>query len=233
MSWKFLGVIVVIILIFVGGFALTGNKSSKNSSGSSASQLTEHIRGKGTTGVTLVEYGDYQCPFCGEYFPTVEQVLSEYGDRIKFQFRNFPLTGSHPNAFAAARTAEAAGLQNKFWEMNALLYQNQKQWDSVSDPTPIFNGYAQQLGLNLAKFKTDYNSEEVNNLINADAAEGNKLDVQGTPTFFLDGKQVQVNNTVQDFEKVINAEIAKKAGNGSAAAPANAGQTSQTPASAR
>lgn len=231
MSMKFLGVIVAVILIFVGGFLLTGKKSqAPGTGGSSGSTLTEHIKGKGTTGVTLVEYGDYQCPFCGEYFPTVDQIVNEYGDKIKFQFRNFPLTGVHQNAFAAARAAEAAALQNKFWEMNTMLYQNQKQWSNAGDPTPIFQLYAKQLGLNSTQFKADYASSKVNDLINADEAEGNKLNIQGTPTFFLDGKQIQINNTVGDFEKVINAEIAKKAGSSSATTPASDQATSQTPA---
>lgn len=230
MSIKFLGVIVAIILLFFGAFALS-NKS-QNSGKSNSGTLTQHIKGKGTTGVTLVEYGDYQCPFCGEYFPTVEQVVGFYGDKIKFQFRNFPLTGLHPNAFAAARAAEAAAMQNKFWQMNSLLYQNQDQWKGASNPLSIYTQYAQSLGLNVSEFKSDYASNKVNDLINADEAEGNKLGVNGTPTFFLDGKQVQINNNVSDFEKVINAEIAKKSGGSSAASPAGSQQTTQTPATA-
>ncbi|HUY85244.1 MAG TPA: thioredoxin domain-containing protein [Candidatus Dormibacteraeota bacterium] len=230
MSKQFLGVILIIIVVLVGIFALTGNKLSQTSSnGSSTGTLTQHVEGQGTTGVTLVEYGDYQCPYCGQYFPTVKQVVAEYGDKIKFQFRNFPLTGLHQNAFAAARAAEAAGLQNKFWEMNDVLYQTQSQWSNAGDPTTTFDQYAQQLGLNLSRYKTDYASSKVNDLINADEAEGNKLGIQGTPTFFLDGKQIQVANAASAFEKLINAEIAKKAGS-STAAPASAGQTSQTPA---
>lgn len=236
MSIRFLGVIVVIILIFVGVFALTGSKSQPGSGKGGSSNpgtLTEHVKGNGTTGVTLVEYGDYECPYCGDYFPTIEQVVAFYGDKIKFQFRNFPLASIHANAFAAARAAEAAGLQNKFWEMNALLYQNQNQWKNAGDPESIYVQYAQQIRLNITQFKADYSSEKVNNLINADEAEGNKLNIQGTPTFFLDGKQIQVGNNVSDFKKLIDAEIAKKAGAGSAATPSNAGQTSQTPASSR
>jgi protein-disulfide isomerase len=238
MSKQFWGVIVVVILALVGIFVLSGNKSGSSGksggSSSSTSALTQHIEGQGKSGVTLVEYGDYECPFCGQYFPTVKQIEAEYDQQIHFQFRNFPLISIHQNAFASARAAEAAGLQGKFWEMNNLLYENQSQWSSASDAPPIFNQYAQQLGLNLAKFKSDYSSDKVNNLINADMAEGNKLNIQGTPTFFLDGKQIQVANSVPTFEKLINAEIAKKAsGNSSAPAPTSAGTTSQTAAPAK
>jgi protein-disulfide isomerase len=230
MSKQFLGVIVAVILVFVGIFAFSNNNPKTSSSKSSAGTLTQHVEGKGSTGVTLVEYGDYECPFCGEYYPTVKQVQSEFNDQIKFQFRNFPLVSIHQNAFAGARAAEAAALQNKFWEMHDVLYQDQTQWSGASDPTTFFNQYAQQLGLNLTQFKTDYASSKVNNLINADLAEGNKLGIQGTPSFFLDGKQVQVANNVSNFETLIKAEIAKKTTGSKAATPTSSGTTSQTPA---
>jgi len=230
MSKQFVGIIIAVIVVLGAIFALSGNKNSPNSgSQSNPGTLTQHVEGQGTTGVTLVEYGDYQCPYCGEYFPTVKQVVAEYGDKIKFQFRNFPLTSLHQNAFAAARAAEAAALQNKFWEMHDLLYQSQNVWSGLSNPLPTFDQFAQQLNLNLNQFKSDYASIKVNNLINADEAEGNKLNVQGTPTFFLDGKEIQAANSVSSFENLINAEIAKKAGSQSSA-PTSSGTTSQTPA---
>jgi protein-disulfide isomerase len=234
MSKQFWGVIVVIILIFVGIFALSGNKSGKNSSNSgSTGTLTQHIEGQGKAGVTLTEYGDYECPFCGEYFPTVKQVESDFNTQIFFQFRNFPLVSIHQNAFAGARAAEAAGLQNKFWEMHDALYEAQTQWSGASDPTPYFNQYAQQLGLNVTQFKTDYASSKVNDLINADMAEGTKLNIQGTPTFYLDGKEIQVGNNVAAFETLIKAEIAKKTSSSSSATTTttpSTGTTTQTKA---
>jgi protein-disulfide isomerase len=212
MSKQFLGVIVVVILVFVGIFALSGSKTS-NTSGkqSSTATLTEHIEGQGKDKVTLVEYGDYECPYCSQYFPTLKQVQAEFNQQIYFQFRNFPLVSIHQNAFASARAAEAAALQNKFWEMHDALYETQTQWSGASDPTPYFNQIATQLGINPTRFKQDYASGKVNDLINADLAEGNKLSIQGTPTFFLDGKQIQVANSLSAFESPIKAEIAKKA----------------------
>lgn len=217
MSKQFLAIIAVIILVFVGVVALGGNKSN---SSSNTNTLTEHIEGLGKDKVTLVEYGDYQCPYCGEYYSTVKQVAAEYNDQIHFQFRNFPLTSLHPNAFAGARAAEAAALQNKFWQMHDALYdQNQlyynsgekiNTWINASDPESDFVQYAQQLGLNVNQFKQDYSSSKVNNLVNADMNEGNSLQVDATPTFFLDGKEVNINNSISAFQSVINAEIAKK-----------------------
>ncbi len=225
MSKQFWGVIVLIIAMFAGIFMLTGNKSGAPGTGANSTKtLTNHVIGKGQAKVTLVEYGDYQCPFCGQYYPIVKQVQTEFNDQIIFQFRNYPLVNAHPNAFAAARAAEAAGMQNKYWEMHDLLYQTQSQWSQLSDATSAFEQFAKQIGLDSVKYKTDFASSKVNDLINADTAEGNRLGITGTPTFFLDGKKIEVTQQVTAFERLINAEIAKKP------QPASTGTTSQTPA---
>ena len=221
MSKSFWGVIAVIVIVFVGIFAFSGNKAGDTKNSNGKATLTNHVEGNGSAGVTLVEYGDYQCPFCGQYFPTLKQVEAQYNDQIHFQFRNYPLTNLHPNAFAAARAAEAAGLQNKFWEMHDILYQTQTQWSGASDALSIYKQYAKQLGLNVTRFETDFASSKVNDLINADSAEGTKLGISGTPTFFIDGKKVEIANNPAAFQKVIQDAIAKKA-------PTNAGSTSQT-----
>ena len=214
MSKGFWGVIAGIILIFVGIFAFSSKTDDGSKSGNNSGKtLTQHVQGNGTSGVTLIEYGDYQCPYCQQYYATVKAVQAKFNDEIKFQFRNYPLVNAHPNAFAAARAAEAAALQNKFWEMHDALYepQNYQVWTRATDPNSAFQGYAKQLGLNVSQFKTDFASSVVNDLINADLAEGTKLKITGTPTFFLDGKKVEIANSLAAFEKVINEAIAKKA----------------------
>src|SRR5581483_436750 len=162
-----MAILAAIIIVFVGIIVVSGNKSGSGSGGNATGNLTNHVEGQGQAGVTLVEYGDYQCPFCGQYYPIVKQVEQEFDSQIKFQFRNFPLTSLHQNAFAGARAAEAAGLQGKFWQMHDLLYEqnlaNQQNpsapsWISSSDPTTFFDQFAQQLGLDVNKFKTDYGS---------------------------------------------------------------------------
>lgn len=223
MSKQFWGVILLIIAIFVGIILFTGDKSAAPGKASDSKKLTEHILGQGQSKVTLIEYGDFQCPYCAQYHPILKQVQQQFDKEIFFQFRNFPLTNPHPNAFAASRAAEAAAMQDKFWEMHDLLYQSQNQWKEVSDAPSVFAEYAKQLGLNVAKFKTDYASSTVNDLINADMAEGTRLGVTGTPSFFLDGKKVEINADVASFEKVIKAAIAKKT---PAATPAPAEDTS-------
>lgn len=210
-SKQFWIIIALTVLIFGGIFVVNSNKKAENSSTAKNSKGTEHIRGKNTAGVKLVEFGDYQCPGCGAFFPTVEQVVQKYGDQIAFQFKNFPLTSIHPNAFAAARAAEAAGMQGKFWEMNSLIYTNQSTWSEQSDATPIFAKYAEQLSLNMEQFKKDSGSTKVNDLINADLAIGAKKGVSATPTFLLNDEKIDVSNSVDSFSAKIDAAIAKQA----------------------
>lgn len=236
MSKQFLAVLAAIVLIFVGVFVFSNKDSIKsaNTGKNSSPTLTNHVQGTSAAGVTLVEYGDFQCPYCEQYAPTVKTIISEFQNQVVFQFRNFPLTNLHPNAFAAARAAEAAGLQNKYWEMHDQLYEsaNWQVWTSASDPTTVFNQIAGQIGLKLPQFKADFASSKVNNLIKADSAEGTRLGVQGTPSFFLNGKLVTIANTPAAFEKVLKAELAKKqpASSTPAATPAPASTTETVPA---
>lgn len=214
MSKGFLGVIAAVIIIFVGIVAFSGksNSPSSNSSKNSSTQLSQHIRGQGTSGVTLVEYGDFQCPYCQQYESTIESVVSHFGDQIKFQFRNFPLTSLHPNAFAAARAAEAADKQGKYWDMHDLLYNqiNWQNWTEASNPNPMFENYAKELGLNVDQFKKDFSSSQVNAIINADMNEGNRLNITGTPTFYINGKKTDLPNDASSIEKTIQKEIDQK-----------------------
>ncbi len=217
MSKTFWAILAAIVVIFGVTFYFTHNKNT----GASSAPPTEHLEGDTASNIKLVEYGDYQCPYCGEVYPVLQQVLPKYLNKITFQFRNYPLTSLHPNAYAAARAAEAAGLMGDFWQMHDKLYsENVKYytaetsgttyntWINASNPLPDFDSYAKQLGLNVAQFNTYYNSNKVNNAIQADMNAGNKLNVQGTPTFFLDGKNIGNPATVSGFEKYLNAALA-------------------------
>ncbi|MGH7156982.1 MAG: DsbA family protein [Candidatus Saccharimonadales bacterium] len=222
MDKRFLGILAAIIIIFAAIFAITQNSNNKSSSNnsSSSSQPTTHIEGQGSKGVTLIEYGDYECPVCEEYYQPVKQAVAPLLPQIFFQFRNLPLTAIHPNAFAGARAAEAAGLQNKYWQMHDKLYDNQNDWASASNPQSFFDTYAQQIGLNISKFNSDYAGSQVNDAINADlAAFGKTGQQQATPTFFLDGQYLPNTElidsqtgvpTAAKITAAIQAEIAKK-----------------------
>jgi protein-disulfide isomerase len=222
MDKRFLGILGAIIIIFVGIFAISQH-SSNNSSGSgksSGTQPTNHVEGNNAKNVTLVEYGDYECPICEAYYLPLKQAVTQYNNDIHFQFRNLPLSAIHQNAFAGARAAEAAGLQNKYWQMHDKLYDNQNQWAQSSNPQDMFNTYAQQIGLNVDQFKTDYASSKVNDAINADLAAFDKTGKEkATPTFFLDGVYlantglVDAQTGAPSADKIgaaIKAEIDKK-----------------------
>ncbi|MCA9325451.1 thioredoxin domain-containing protein [Candidatus Saccharibacteria bacterium] len=216
MSKQFWAVLGVLAAVFIG-IIFINNKGSNTTS--SNVQPTNHVIGSTSSGVLVMEYGDYQCPACGIFYQTVHDTISDYKDRVQFQFRNLPLTSLHPNAFAGARAAEAAALQGKFWEMHDQLYVNQNVWSSASDPMSYFRSYAQSLQLNMEKFTSDFASSHVNDLINADitAFEKTKAD-KATPTFFINGKQVDSNSLLDSsgqpskeaFAKVIDEAIASK-----------------------
>lgn len=210
MSKTFWAIIAVIVVVF-GGILLFNGRKAGAPAGGSGSTPTNHVIGNGEAGVTLVEYGDYQCPFCGQFYPVAKTVQQKYNAQITFQFRNLPLLQVHQNAFAAARAAEAAGLQGKFWEMHDLLYENQATWSKSNNAQAYFEQYASQLSLNLPEFKQAAASGKVNSLINADIAAFMKTgNPESTPTFFLDGKKIQPGYSVEDFSKLIDAEIAAK-----------------------
>jgi protein-disulfide isomerase len=133
--------------------------------------------------ITLVEFGDYQCPACVLYHPLVKEVITIFSGKINFVFRNFPLP-QHKNANISAYAAEAAGLQGKFWEMHDKIYENDKQWADLSDPSEIFIGYAKEFGLNTDKFKNDMNSSEVKSKVTSDTNDGTLIKVNSTPSFF-------------------------------------------------
>lgn len=214
MSKRFIVVILFCIVALGGVFWLTKGKANAPTKTSTA-QVSNHVIGAGKKGVTLIEYGDYECPICYEYYPLVKQVQTKYGDDITFQFRNFPLLEIHQNAVAGARAAEAANLQGKFWEMHDKLYETQDPsgktgWVASTNPLTYFNDLAKQLGLNITKFDSDFNSDAVNQTVQADRAEALKLGFTGTPTFVLDGQQIQNPRDVAGFTQLIDAEIAKK-----------------------
>jgi protein-disulfide isomerase len=138
----------------------------------------------------LEEFGDYQCPPCGLFHPILVQMRKEFGDKLQITFREFPLAPAHQHAIAAASAAEAAGLQGKFWEMHDLLYEHQNDWKDKFDVRPIFEGYAQQLGLNMDRYKRDVAGEAVAQRIFLDRKRGESMGVKGTPTVFLNGREV-------------------------------------------
>jgi len=190
-------ILIAILVVVVGGLIglfLLVNKPTPTPAGDKTkiTRSTTHHEGSGS--IQMVEFGDYQCPACGAAYPNVKQIMKDFDGKVTLSFRNFPLTQLHPNAQLSAQAAEAAALQNKFWEMHDKLYETQKDWSDLSDPTDTFVGYAKDLGLNTDKFKTDLTSDAVKNTIAQDLADATALNLNGTPTFFFNGTQYTGNS---------------------------------------
>jgi len=142
----------------------------------------DHAQGRAGAPVTLVEYGDYQCPYCGAAYPEVKRLQKALGKRLRFVFRNFPLTQAHPYALIAAEAAEAAALHGKFWQMHDLIYENQ------ADLEPdILPAWAEKVGLDLDEFGTAIQQGGVSKRIKEDRMSGIRRGVNGTPSFFING----------------------------------------------
>ena len=209
-----------------------------------------HFRGGANAPVTLEEFGDFQCIPCAQFFPTLMKVEEDYGDQLRVVFRHKPLR-QHEHAVLAARAAEAAGLQGKFWEMHDLLFENYLRWpkgvDTVGpEASPsrrlesnllameievrdVFASYAERLKLDVERFKTDLDSDEVKARVESDRAHGDALGIDRTPTLYLNGRRLVFANTrtVEALHAEIDAELNAK-GKG-AAASSNPSPTPEQP----
>jgi protein-disulfide isomerase len=142
----------------------------------------DHIQGSADAPVTLVEYGDYECPYCGAAYPIVKEVQARMGDRLRFVFRNFPITTSHPHAEQAAEAAEAAAAQGSFWDMHDALYENQKRLGDED-----LRAYAEELGLDVERFAGELGEHVHEERVHEDFLSGVRSGVNGTPTFYING----------------------------------------------
>lgn len=162
----------------------------------------DHIRGPATALVSLVEYGDYECPYCGEAYPVVEELQRVLGDRLQFVFRHFPLAQIHPYAEGAAEAAEAAGAQDMFWEMHATLYTHQHALDAAH-----LIAYAIALGLDPTSLRHALERRAYEKRVREDFLSGVRSGVNGTPTFFIEGVRY---DGPRDFDSLLAvlAEVA-------------------------
>lgn len=212
---RWLAFIAVCLLVF--GVLIFNNKGSNVSVDkvdpakviTDNNPLPDHVFGTTAKKTVLIEYGDFQCPACGNLYPILKPLKEYYKDQLTFVYRDFPLTTIHPNALAGAAAAEAAGLQGKFFEMHNVLYENQSEWSTLdsSKRTGQFVIYATQLGLNIPKFKKDIDSDIVTKKIKRDQALGKKIGASATPTLVLDGKTLAQNqwDTSEKFENTLRS----------------------------
>ena len=146
---------------------------------------TDHHQGNVNAAIILVEYGDFECPYCWRAHPLIKRLLKEKGKELHFVFRNFPLREIHPHAFISALAAEAAGKQGKFWEMHDLIFENQQGLSAN-----LLNSFAERLDLDLAAFTKDSKSRELQSKVETDFESGLRSGVNGTPSFFLNGSKL-------------------------------------------
>lgn len=200
-------IVALVVLSFAYYFyAMSGN------TGASAKEIViteqDHVRGTPGAKVTLVEFADFQCPACGAYEPLVRKVMEDNAGTVQLVFRHFPLMQIHQNALLASKAAEAAGVQGKFWEMHDILFENQTEWSTALNARDFITGYAGKIGLDAKKFAEDLNNKSLEDKILAELKEGTNIGVQGTPTFFLNGKQIKNPSSPEEFNALIK-EAAK------------------------
>jgi len=164
----------------------------------------DHIQGPETAPVTLVEYGDFECPYCAAASVILKKVQEIMGDQIRFVFRHFPLTQIHPHAEPAAEASEAAGVQGRFWEMHDLLYENQPMLDASH-----LVGFAQELGLDTRRFQSELEGHVHRPRVREDFLSGVRSGVNGTPAFFIDGARYDGSWDILPLVKALQSKVAK------------------------
>ena len=204
-------IIAVVVIGSIFGIIKLASKSQAPGSDNLAISISaindsENIKGDKEALATLIEYSDFQCPACGSYYPILKKVTEDLSAKVRFAYRHFPLP-QHKNAKLAATVAEAAGKQGKFWEMHDLIFQNQSDWSEEKNAAILFAKYAQDIGLDLARFQTDIASDEIKTKIENDYKSGVKAGVNSTPSFFLNGKKMDNPRNYDEFKNAIEQTL--------------------------
>jgi protein-disulfide isomerase len=197
----FLIIAAVLALAVIGAVRLVRwerNRETFTAVPSTASPAADDTKSAPSAIITLEEFGDYQCPPCGALHPTLKKLKQEFGPNLNFVFRNLPLSTIHKNALAAAQAAEAARIQDRFWEMHDLLYENQDLWKDDINPRATFVKFAGDLGLDTARFVRDLDDTQVQLRIDADQDAAVKLGINGTPTILIDGRRLRDEATTPE-----------------------------------
>jgi protein-disulfide isomerase len=163
---------------------------------------SDHIQGSVNAPLNIVEYGDYECPYTSKAYPIMKQIASQFGDKLYFVFRNFPLNDIHPHAQDAAEAAEAAAAQDKFWEMHDYLFEHQKALDDDH-----LLEYAKKIGVDIDKFKDDMSKHVYASLIKESLKGGIDSGVQGTPTFFINGVPYEESWDLETFVGMLKKHL--------------------------
>ncbi len=202
------GGVTVGIILLLWLLVRLGTGGAVGGSLSEAVNAEDHVLGNRDANVVLVEYSDFQCPFCARTYPIVKQLADMYpDDQVATVFRHFPLDQIHGNARLAAQASEAAAMQGKFWEYHDMLFNTQPQWSELDNPEEFFVSLANSLGLNTEQFTSDMKSNAAETAVIQDVASGNASGVQGTPSFYLNGQKIEVQPTLDAFKQVIDQAL--------------------------
>jgi protein-disulfide isomerase len=204
-------VFLIVLVLIIWGLFVAMNRPASNGlpNVGSPAPITaiDHVEGSADAKVTLIEYGDFQCPACATYASLVERLATdEATGTLRIVFRHFPLP-QHANAMISAQASEAASAQGKFWDMYKLIYAGQADWENQSDAAArkTFDGYAAQLGLDQARFDQDIDSPVAEQFIQSEQAEGQALGIDYTPTFFVNGKIITNPQGYEAFKAIIDS----------------------------
>lgn len=205
--------IVTLVIVVAAAFFFGGKTTPEKEKVVASDKMDQLVRAdshtKGTKGakVTIVEFGDFQCPACGSAYPTVAQIVEDYKGKVTFVFRQYPLP-VHQNAKVAALAAEAAGAQDKFFEMYEKLFENQKAWSESKKPVDeYFVKYAKEIGLDVDQFKKDVEQKKYEKKIQQDITDANAIGVSATPTFYINGEEQVGGLPYDEFKKKIEAAL--------------------------
>ncbi len=189
---------VLVVALIGGGLLLRSHRDEAvTEEGEELSEATEQEDPAVDVVVTLEEFADYQSAACAEFDPTLKKLKQEYGTNLNLVFRNLPLPGNK-NALPAAQAAEAARMQSRFWEMHDLLFNKQEEWKDLEDPRPVFTEFAKNIGLDMARYQRDFDSEPVRLRLEADKDAALALGIQEVPAIAIEGRPLKTEATTED-----------------------------------
>jgi protein-disulfide isomerase len=198
--WKIIGVVAVLA---IGGSIVYSNAVSQ--AANEGIVLEAHVKGNIEAAVTLTEYSDFQCPACAQFYRVVKEIMAEQGEDIRFEYKHFPLISIHPSAVPAAKAAEAAGQQGKFFQMHDKLFDNQQVWSAAPNPQSFFIRYAEELGLDMALFRQHMKASVIADKVTNEFNEARDLGLKSTPSFLLNGTLMQFDSYDDFVAQITNA----------------------------
>ena len=199
--WKI--IVGAVVVLIAGSFLIAEQAAKKANEGV---ELQTWVAGNPDAPIVLTEYSDLQCPACAQFHPVVKDILEQYGNQIRFEYKHFPLISIHPYAVSAARAAEAAGQQGMFFEMHDLLFENQNDWSRSTAPDAFFVQYAEELGLDTCTFKRHLGSSVISDAITQSFRDAQAKGYTSTPAFELNGVRMNYES-FEDFVTQIETAL--------------------------